>query len=260
MLSMKKIMFLAVACCVVAAAVVSCNKKAAATPGATAKRYVQHIVDDDYASFVKAIAFIEPVPAATQKAAHQAHATAMRTIHKPDVDRRGGVREIRVVSEKMHPDKKTCDVVLSSHYNDGSTKTVNMQMVNDRNMWKIRETPYKEIWHATTSDGDNEVLKVRTGHERDFVKDKAHDLGEKQFVKDLSHRNGDVEVIKTLENGHRHREVIKNLQEGNRTIDKVGFDGEREVGKDIDRVKREVLKEKEKVDGERGRARDAIKK
>ncbi len=84
---------------------------------------------------------------------------------------------------------------------------MNYQMVNHNNVWKIRETPYKEIWKATTADGDVETIKIRSGHHRDFVKEKDH--GEKQFVKDIVKRDGQVEVIKTLRNGERHREVIK---------------------------------------------------
>lgn len=192
----------------------SCTPKAVATPGAAAKQYVEHIMNDNYDAFVEAISFTEPVPAAHVKTANKAHATALRTIHQPDISQRGGIREVRVVSEKPSADNKTCDVVVASHYGDGLVKTVNLHMVNDYDMWKVRETPYKEIWRATTSEGDTEVIKVRTGHERDFIKEKNRDTGEKQFIKDINHHDGRVEVIKVLENGHRHKEEIRTLRDG----------------------------------------------
>ncbi len=212
---MKRIIYLALCGAVVMTFGYSCNTKTvAATPGIAAKQYVEHIMNDDYEAFVEAIFFTEPVPAAMQKNVHKAHATALRTIHHPDVAQRGGIREIKVVSEKPSVDNKTCDVVLASHYNDGLVKTVNLHMVNDYDVWKVRETPYKEIWRATTSEGDTEVIKVRSGHQRDFIKDKDVDTGEKQFIKDINRHNGEVEVVKVLHDGKRHKEVIRTLQDG----------------------------------------------
>ncbi len=250
---MKKILYLVV-CCVAVAALGSCHKKAAATPGAAAKAYSEHIMNDNYDAFVNAVVFTEPIKPAAKKAT----ATALRTVHHPDVTAKGGVREVRVVSEKPSADNKQCDVVLTHHYNNGIVETVNYKMINDNNEWKIRANDNKEVWRAITNDGDHEVLKVREGHERDFVKDK--DNGEKEFVKDINKRNGDVEVIKVLANGERHREVIKTLDEGNREIDKLKVDGEKVDVKDIDRANKEILKEKDNVDGEHERVREVIKK
>ncbi len=212
---MKKIIYLAFCCLTAAAVVTSCRPKVvAATPGEAAKQYVEHIMNNDYEAFVKAISFTETPPAEMKAEVDKAHATALRAIHHPDVARRGGIREVKLVSEKPSPDNTSCDVVVASHYNDGLVKTVNLHMINEYDMWKVRETPYKEIWRATTSEGNTEVIKVRTGHERDFVKDKSRDTGEKQFIKDINHHNGQVEVIKVLENGQRHREVIRTLDDG----------------------------------------------
>jgi hypothetical protein len=217
---MKKILSLAVCCAVIGSVVVSCQRRAvAATPGMAAKQYAEHIMDGDYDSFVKAISFTEQVPLTEKEVVDKAHATALRTILHSHIDERGGIKEIKLVSEKFSPDNTSCDVVLASHYNDGLVKTINMHMVNDYDVWKIRETPYKEVWRATTSEGDTEVIKVRTGHERDFIKDNNRDTGEKQFIKDINRHNGEVEVIKVLENGQRHREVIRTMPDG--TIEAV---------------------------------------
>ncbi len=211
---MKKIILVAIWCLGAAAIVTSCRPKAvAATPGEAAKQYVEHIMNDDYEAFVKAISFAETPPAEMRAEVDKAHATALRAIHHPDVASRGGIREVKIVSERPSADNTSCDVVVASHYNDGLVETVNLHMINDFEMWKVRETPYKEIWRATTSEGNTEVIKVRTGHERDFIKDKNRDTGEKQFVKDINHHNGRVEVIKMLENGQRHREVIRMMDE-----------------------------------------------
>lgn len=258
---MKKILYFVACCGIVAAVGASCHSKTvAATPGAAAKKSVEYIMNNDYERFVDQISFIEPVAPAYRKATNRTHATALRAIHHPDITRHGGIKEVRVVSEKMSPDNRTCDVRVASHYNDGMVKNVDMHMINDNKVWKVRETPYKEIWRATTTEGDTEVLKVRSGHERDFVKDKEHETGKKQFLKDVQKRDGQVEVVKVMEDGRRHREVIKTLDESNREIDKLKIDTDKVDAKDIDHTNREILKDKEKIDGERARNREVIKK
>lgn len=254
---MKKILYIAV-CLAAVASMGSCKKKVATTASQAAKQYAEHLRNDNYDKFVEAIVFTEPVAPAVRKVVNKAHATQLRTIHHPSITERGGIKEVRVVSETPAPDKKSAKVVLTNHYNNGTVETVNYDMVNQNNMWKIRETPYKEIWKATTNNGDVETLKLRSGHERDFIKE--NDNGERQFVKDIEKRNGEVEVIKTLENGNRHREVIKTLDEANREIDKLKVGGDKIGTKDIDRVNTEVLKAKENVNGQRDRVREVISK
>lgn len=259
---MKKSLYLAV-CLVAVAALGSCNnKKAATTAGEAAKQYADYLKNDKYDAFVEAIVFTEPVaPAAkpaVQKAVKSEHAKQLRTVHHPNVTERGGVKEIRIVSETPSADSTSYHVVLTNHYNNGIVETMNYHMVNDNNIWKIRETPYKEIWKATIGDGHVETIKIRSGHDRDFIKEK--DNGEKQFVKDIIKRDGQVEIIKTLQNGERHREVIKHLDEGNREIDKLKIDSDKDILKEIDRVNREILKEKGNVDGDLVRTREVIRK
>ncbi len=255
---MKRILYIAMSL-VAVASLGSCNKKATATtPGAKAKQMTEHMCNDNYEAFVEAIVFTNPVKPEVKKVVNTEHAKALRTVHHPSVTEKGGVKEVKVVSENIAPDRKTATVVLTNQYNNGVLETVNYDMVNDNNEWKVRVNDNKEVWRATTSEGDHEVLKIREGHDRDFVKEK--DNGEKHFVKDIVKRDGQVEVIKHLENGHRHREVIKTLQEGNREIDKLKIDGDKVEFKDIDRKNREILKEKENIDGEHGKAREVIKK
>jgi hypothetical protein len=179
----------------------SCRPRpVAATPGEAAKQYVEHIMRGDYEAFVEGVSFADPDAGATARH-DRVHAEALRTIHAPDVDDRGGIREVRVISERPSADNRTCDVTLASVYNDGLVKTVNLHMVNDYDVWKIRETPYREIWRATTSEGDTEVVKVYDGATRDFIKD-------------IDRHNGEVEVVKVLENGRRHHEVIRTMNDG----------------------------------------------
>jgi len=254
---MKKILYIAV-CLAAVASMGSCKKKVASTASQAAKQYAEHLRSDNYDKFVEAIVFTEPVAPAVKKVVNKVHATQLRTIHHPSVTKKGGIKEVRVVSETPAPDKKSAKVVLTNHYNNGVVETVNYDMVKANNIWKIRETPYKEIWKATTNEGSVETIKLRTGHDRDFIKEK--DNGEKQFVKDITHRNGQVEVIKTLENGIRHREVIKTIEDGNREVDKLKVGGNKIGVKDIDRVNSEVLKAKENVNGQRDHVRKVISK
>lgn len=253
---MKKILYIAV-CLAVVVALGSCKKKAV-TAGEAARQYTEHIMHDDYDAFVDAIAFREPVKPEVRKVVNAAHAKELRTIHHPDVTRRGGIKEVRLVSERPDARNKTADVIVRNVYNDGSIENMNYQMVNDNNLWKIRVTPNKEVWRATTAEGDLETVKIREGKERDFIKDK--DNGEKQFVKDIVKRDGQVEVIKTLANGERQREVIKTLDEGNREIEKLKVNDDKLDAKDINRANKEVLKEKESVNGQVTKTREVIEK
>lgn len=254
---MKKLLYLAL-CLGAAAMLGSCQKKVSATPGMVAKQYAEHIMNDNYDAFVNAIVFTEPVKPEVRKAVNAMHAKSLRTVHHPHVMERGGIKEVKIVSEQTAPDNRSCDVVLTNHYNNGVVETVNYHMVNDNKVWRVKETPYKEIWTGTTNEGDKEVVKIRSGRNREFIKD--NDNGEKHFVKDIVKRNGQIEVIKVLENGERHREVIKVMDEGDRHIDKLKVDAEKLVGKEIDKSTKEVLKAKEVVAGEAARAKEVINK
>jgi hypothetical protein len=191
---------------VLAAAGYSCRPRTTVvTAGDAAKRYVEHIMRGDYESFVEGVSFSVPPPDEQARQLEKAHAEALRTLHLPDVASRGGISRVKVLSEKPSPDNLSCEVVVASHYGDGLVKTVNLDMVNEDDVWKIRETPYREIWRATTSEGNTEVVKVHPGEEGDSAP--------KQFVKDINHHNGRVEVIRVLENGERHREDIRILDD-----------------------------------------------
>lgn len=196
----------------VAALGASCHSgTTAATPGEAAKKYIEHIVNNDYEAFVNVISFVEPPAAGGRMAVNRAHAASLRSIHHPDVAEHGGIREVRVLHEKMSPDNRSCDVSIANRYDDGMVKRIDLRMINDMDVWKVRETPRKEIWRATTSEGDTEVIKVRSGHRRDLIEERDGDTGEKQFIKDIVKRDGQIEVVKVLEDGRRHREVIKTL-------------------------------------------------
>lgn len=221
---MKKLVYLAALCAAVVSFDSCKSKKVAQTPALAAKEYTEGMCNGNYDAFVEMIVFEEAVAPAKPEV-KKAHSTALKTIHKPSVDEKGGVKEVAVVSEKVAPDGKTADVVLTNTYNNGHVETVNYKMVNDAETWKIRVNDNKEVWRAITKDGDHEVIKIRDGKDRDFVKTKED--GEKQFVKEITKRNGQVEVIKTLENGERHREVLKDIEDGNRHIEKIKEDGEK---------------------------------
>jgi hypothetical protein len=181
----------------------------ATTAGDAAKGYVEHIMRGDYESFVRGVSFASPVPADQARRLEKTHAEALRTLHLPDVAGRGGISQVRVLSEKFSPDNRSCHVVVANRYGDGLVKTVNLDMVNEGDVWKIRETPYREIWRATTSEGATEVVKVRPAG------DGAE--GQKLFVKDINHPDGKVEVVRVLENGERHRQHVPILDD--RTVE-----------------------------------------
>ncbi len=255
---MKKIVYLALFCAV-AASFASCKeKKAEKTAALAAKEYTELLSNGDYDGFVDVIVFEEPA-APVKPEVKKVHSATLKTIHKPSVDEKGGIKNVAVTSEKVAPDGKYADVVLTNTYNDGLVETVSYAMILDDTVWKVRVNNNKEVWTAVNNDGDREVVKIKEGTDRDFVK--TNDAGEKQFVKEITKRDGQVETIKTLENGERYKETSKDIEEGDRWIEKQKDDGGKTVIKDIDNKNEEVLKGKEHEKGSQTeRQKDVIEK
>ncbi len=223
---MKKIVYLAL-CLGALASLHSCNPRAKATPGAAAKLYTEQIMNDDYDAFVRAIEFTETPAKAVKEAeaytrstfdadrreerreerlAERETARDLRTVHRPHVTERGGIREVEIISEEKAPDN-TYDVTVRNVYNNGLVEEMKYKMVDEDRDWKIRVTDNKEVWRAVTDRGEREVMKIRDEHKRDFYKN--HEGGRRRFLKDITKKGGEVEIVKTLENGQRHREVIR---------------------------------------------------
>ncbi len=213
----------------------------------SAREYTEKLSKGDYDAFVDIIAFEKP-EASAKPEVKKIHASALKTIHKPSVDEKGGIKEVAVTSEKVAPDGKSAEVVLTNTYNNGAVETVSYAMIYVEPIWKVKVNDNKEVWTAT-SEGDKEVVKIRDGAERDFVK--TNDDGEKQFIKEITKRDGQVEIIKTLENGERHKEVFKELEDGNREVEKLKDGDGKTVLKDIDDKEKETLKAKDHEKGEK---------
>lgn len=222
---MKKLVYLVV-CCATVASFAACKgkNKTAQTPAVAAKEYVELIKVGNYEEFVDAIVFEEPAkaPAVTpeqKKAVKTSNAQALKTVHHATVEEKGGLKDVAVVSETVAPDGQTADVILAGTYNNGEIETITCKMVNDEKRWKIRVNDNKEVWKAVNKDGDREVIKIREGHDRDFVKIKED--GERDIFKDIEYADRKVEKIKIdgdreihIDRTTPHGEVIKVVENG----------------------------------------------
>lgn len=254
------------------------KKTTVQTPSMAAKECAQCLKDGNYEGFVEAVVFEEPIAVVAAKPMNgkstsprkatparkvskqqvRQHAAALKAMHQPEVQKKGGIKDVDVVSETVSPDGQTAVVVVTNAYNNGDVDQVGYLMVNDpeTQQWKVKVNKNKEVWRAVSNDGTSEVVKVRDGDVRDFVKVKQD--GHKDFIKEIdgNHR----EVLKAMEDGHK--EVIVDKGNAEREVLKV-MDGGKEVGaakvkatenkavvKNIEDGDKEFVKVKEKRGGD----------
>ncbi len=260
---MKKFVYLAVICAAVAALASCKEKKTEKTAALAAKEYTESLLNGDYDGFVDLVVFAEPTPGTTtvpvKPEVKKVHSSTLKAIHQPSVDEKGGVKSVAVASEKVAPDGLSANVKLTNTYNNGEIEYIDYEMIYVEPVWKVKVNKNKEVWTATDINGDKEVIKIKEGANRDFVK--TNDDGERQFVKEIVKRDGQVEVVKILENGEHYKEVVKILEEGDRLIEKEKDDAGKTVIKEIDKTNEEVVKAKDHEKGEQTeRAKEVIEK
>lgn len=129
---MRKVIYLSlILFCVVFA---SCSSKA---PGAAAKKYMEYVKDGDFEQFADGIMYQED---ATQEDIEQSKAMITSLLKEKavkEIEKKGGIDKIEIVSETVAQDGKTADVVLRMIYGNGSSEESNCKMVLDQGIWKM---------------------------------------------------------------------------------------------------------------------------
>jgi len=112
----------------------SCSSE---SPGDAAKKYMNYMKSGDYDKFVDGIAVGEDTPK-DEVEAGKTMLKAMMEKGKKQVDAKGGIKDIEIVSEEIEEDGKAARVVLKTTYGDGSTEEKPTNMVLEKGKWKMK--------------------------------------------------------------------------------------------------------------------------
>lgn len=203
-----------------------CRPHQPQSPSVAAQRYAENLKTGNYDEFVNALDFDSKISADSIKREKARLAAMMRKKVHPAIAGRGGLKEMKVVSEKVAPDGKIADVVLKNVYNNGEVENIHYVMVNTDNVWKVRMGNDKEVWKTHTADGHEVVLELKEDEHRDIIKTNV-DGENREFVKVIEEENR--EMLKVKENGEK--DVVKVIEKSDEEVVKVKKDGVKEVEK-----------------------------
>lgn len=103
------------------------------SPGAAAKKYSEYLKSGDYDKFVDGISFKEQ-----ETADHKAALVSMlKEKASKEFDKKGGIKDIEIISEEISEDGATAKVVLKQTYGNGESDEGNYDMVKENGKWKM---------------------------------------------------------------------------------------------------------------------------
>ncbi|MCD8186560.1 MAG: hypothetical protein LUD68_09030 [Rikenellaceae bacterium] len=201
----------------------SCNRTKTTSAAEVARAQHERLMNQDYVGYVETIYLEEALPPAVVSQERARHAQILRNHVQPNVQSKGGVRHVTVKSERMAPDNRSAQVVLTSTYNNGDVEDIAYDMIMDGDAWKVKTGRDKEVWKAV-SNGHEYTVKLKDNDYKDFVK--VHEDGSsRDFVKDIETDRRDVHKEKV----DGEKEVTKVIEKENEIVIKHKEDGEREV-------------------------------
>lgn len=112
----------------------SCSSK---SPGDVAKKYMEYVKTGDYEKFADGIMYKE---GASKESIEQGKAMIVALLKEKavkELEKKGGIKDIEVVSETVAQDGKTADVVLKTTYGNGNTEESDCKMVLQNDVWKM---------------------------------------------------------------------------------------------------------------------------
>lgn len=112
-------------------AMVSCTPS---TPGAALKNYMSALSDKDYEKFIDGCNISE---ADSDKAKEICEGLIAMIQEKGSktIEKKGGLKEIEIVSEEMAEDGNSAIVTYKQHYGDGSVKEDTQKMIKVDGKW-----------------------------------------------------------------------------------------------------------------------------
>ena len=129
---MKKVIYLSLVMIGLLFAACSSN-----TPGGMAKKYMEYVKDGEYEKFADGIAIKEGATKEEIESGKTMIAALLKEKAAKIFEKKGGIKEIEVVSETISDDGQSADVVLKSIYGDGSSEESNCKMLMQDGKWKM---------------------------------------------------------------------------------------------------------------------------
>ena len=110
-------------------AMVSCTPS---TPGAALKNYMSALSDKDYEKFIDGCNISEADKA---KEIREGLIAMIQEKGSKTIEKKGGLKEIEIVSEEMTEDGNSAIVTYKQHYGDGSVKEDTQKMIKVDGKW-----------------------------------------------------------------------------------------------------------------------------
>lgn len=107
------------------------------SPGAAAKKYAEYLKDGKYEKFVDAIAVDAEGDEAKIKEEKAGLAAMLKEKGAKQLEKKGGIKEIEIVSETIAEDENSAKVVLKQIYGDETTQENTFNMVKQDGEWKM---------------------------------------------------------------------------------------------------------------------------
>lgn len=107
------------------------------SPGAVAKKYAEYLKDGKYEKFVDAIAIDAEADEAKIKEEKAGLAAMLKEKGTKQLEKKGGIKNIEIVSETIAEDENSAKVVLKQTFGDETTQENTFNMVKKDGEWKI---------------------------------------------------------------------------------------------------------------------------
>lgn len=112
-------------------AMVSCTPS---TPGTALKNYMSALSDKDYEKFIDGCNISE-ADSEKAKEIREGLIAMIQEKGSKTIEKKGGLKEVEIVSEEMAEDGNSAIVTYKQHYGDGSVKEYTQKMIKVDGKW-----------------------------------------------------------------------------------------------------------------------------
>ena len=107
------------------------------SPGKAAKKYASYMQSGEYEKFVDGFYFEGEASTEDVDRTKQMLLSMIQEKGAKEMEQKGGLKEIEVVSEELSEDKKTAKVVLKEVYGNGESNENTVDMILVDGTWKM---------------------------------------------------------------------------------------------------------------------------
>ena len=130
---MKKVLYFSLML-VAMLAMASCSSSPS-SPGSAMKEYSEYLQKGDYAKFVDGLAFDDKQSADQIKEQKEALTSMLKEKVSKEYEKKGGIKDIEVLSEEVAEDGNTAVVKTKLTYGNGETEEGEQDMVKKDGKW-----------------------------------------------------------------------------------------------------------------------------